>query len=261
MTENNDPNNRIKYIALKDIKPNHDQPRKYFDPDSMDELTRSVERYGVISPITVRDCGDGEYELISGERRYRAAFGAGLSEIPCIVLDTDGSDCAILSLLENLQREELSFLEVAESYKELVKRRGYTRHELSRKLGGKPYEIKERIDLMKLDPLVRKYIRSFRLSERQARALLKIRDSRQQVDAVRHICENGLNDNDTISFINELVKTGHAPNVHINRIKDIKLLRNTISGAVSLIRQSGIDADFNENVHDWGEEFVIVIRN
>lgn len=260
MADNN-LNNKIKYIPLKNIRPNPEQPRKYFDPESMDSLTRSVERYGVISPITVRDCGNDEYELISGERRYRAAFNAGYSDIPCIVIDTDGSDCAILALLENLQREDLSFLEIAETYKELVKKQGITKHELSRKIGDKPYEIKERIDLMKLHPLVRKYIRNFCLTERQARALLHIRDSKQQIEAVRQICENSLNENETIKFVTEIIKTGHTPNVHINRIKDIKLLRNTLTNAINIMKQSGIDVEFNEKTYEWGDEFIIVIHN
>ncbi len=254
-------NNTIVNIALKYIRPNPAQPRKYFDPDAMDALTRSVERYGVLNPITVRYCDDNDYELISGERRYRAAYNAGFNDIPCIVLDTDGSDCAILSLLENLQREDLSFLEIAESYKELVKKQGMSSRDLSRQLGTRPYEVSERINLMNLDPLVRKYIRSFKLSERQARSLLQIRDKSKQLEAVRRICENSLNEADTARLVADMQKTGHEPTVHINKMKDIKLLRNTLSRAVNIIRSSGVNAEYSDNVHDWGEEFIIVIRN
>lgn len=253
--------NTYKNIPLKNIKPNHEQPRKYFDPDAMEALTRSIERYGVLSPVTVRKCNNEQYELISGERRYRAAYAAGLKEIPCIILDTDGSDCAILSLLENLQRENLSFLEIAESYRELVKRQGYSNQDLSRRLGDMPYAVKDRIDLMKLDPLVRKYIRSYKLTERQSRALLKIRDKSQQIDAVRKICENAMNEADTINFINRITKTDKEPNIHLNQIKDIKILKNTLNNALSLIRLSGIKAEYKEKSHDWGEEFIIVIHN
>lgn len=252
-------NNRIQNLPLKLIKPNPDQPRKYFDPDSMDALTRSVERYGVLSPITVRQTGD-EYILISGERRYRAAFNAGLKSIPCIITDIN-ADCAILSLLENLQREDLSFLEIAESYKELIKKKGISSHELSRKIGDNPYAIKERTKLMRLDPLARKYVRNFRLSERQAQALLRIKDSKLQVDAARHICEAKLDENESIRFITEISKSSDEPNIRINKFKDIKIFRNTISNAVGIIRRSGIDADYSEKSYDWGEEFVIVIRN
>ena len=258
MTDNS---NRIKNIPLKNIRPNPEQPRKYFDPDAMDALTDSIERYGVLSPITVREYSEGQYELISGERRYRAAYSAGLVDIPCIIIEASRSDCAILSLLENLQREDLSFLEIAESYKELVKKEGYTSRDLSRKLGDKPYEVKERISLMRLDPIVRKYIRSFRLTERQAAALLKIHDKEQQIEAARQICENSLNERDTIKFITELIKTDDDVNVHINKIRDIKILRNTLSDAVSLIRRSGINAEYSESVTDNGQEFTIIINN
>lgn len=252
--------NKIKNIPLKCIRPNPCQPRKYFDPDSMDSLIRSVERYGVINPISVRECGDNEYELISGERRFRAAYSAGLRDIPCIILDTDGSDCAILSLLENLHREDLSFLEVAESYRELIKKDGISTRDLSRKLGGRSYEIRERANLMSLDPIVRKYIRSFNLTERQAKALLKIKDKDLQIDAARQICENGLTELDTIKFVSDLVKDDKSPSIQINKIKNLQLLRNTITNAVKLIRSSGVDAQYNEKKTDGGEEFVIVIK-
>ena len=253
--------NEIKKIPLKKIHPNPEQPRKYFDPEAMDALTSSIERYGVLSPIIIRECGGDEYELISGERRYRAAYNAGLKEIPCIIIDAPRSDCAILSLLENLQREDLSFLEIAESYRGLVKDRGYTSYDLSRRLGDRPYEVKERINLMRLDPIVRKYIRSFNLSERQAAALLKLRDSGRQIEAVQQICENSLNESDSIKFINSLVKTGNEPTVHRNRIKDIKLLRNTLNNAVGLMRAGGIDAEITESVSEKGQEFLIIVRN
>lgn len=252
---------KVKNIPLKLIRPNPCQPRKYFDPDAMDALIRSVERYGVINPITVRECGENEYELISGERRFRAAYSAGLRYIPCLVLDTDGSDCAVLSLLENLQREDLSFLEIAESYRELIKKKGISSRDLSRKLGGRAYEISERVNLMSLDPLVRKYIRSFKLTERQAKAILKIKDKHTQIDATRQICENSLTEDETLKFVSGLVKSDSKPTVQMNKMKDMKALRNTVSNAVSIIRNSGVDAHFNEKVHDWGEELVIVIKN
>ena len=253
--------NSIKTIPLKKIRPNPSQPRKYFDPDAMEALTNSIERFGVLSPITVRECGDDMYDLICGERRYRAAYNAGLTHIPCIIVDASHSDCAILSLLENLQREDLSFLEIAESYRELVKEQGFTSRELSRRLGGRPYVISERMSLMRLDPIVRKYIRSFHLSERQAAALLKIHDSSRQIDAVRQICENGLTESETLKYIADLVKSDDEPNVRINKIKDIKILRNTLNSAVGLIRRSGIDAEYSECNGEEGHEFVIIIHN
>ena len=115
--------------------------------------------------------------------------------------------------------------------------------------------------IMKLDPLVRKYIRNFDLTERQARALLHIRDRKTQIDAVQEICENGLNESDTAQFVTEILKTGHSPSMHMNRMKDVKLLRNTITNAVNLIRESGVEAEFTETSHDWGDEFTITVKN
>lgn len=252
--------NKIKQIPLKCIRPNPCQPRKYFDPDSMEILIQSIERYGVINPITVRDCGENEYELISGERRFRAAYSAGLRTIPCIILDTDGSDCAILSLLENLQREDLSFLEIAESYRELIKKDGISSRDLSRKLGERTFDITQRMSLMSLDPIVRKYIRSFNLSEKLAKALLKIKDKEMQIEAVRQICENSLTEHDSIEYINDIINSDSTPNFHINKIKNMQIIRNTLNNAVNTIKTSGIDAQFNEETYDWGNEFIIKIK-
>ncbi len=251
---------KIKQIPLKCIRPNPCQPRKYFDPDSMENLICSIERYGVINPITVRDCGDNEFELISGERRFRAAYSAGLQTIPCIIIDTDGSDCAILSLLENLQRDDLSFLEVAESYRELIKKNGISSRDLSRKLGERPFEIKEKMGLMSLDPIVRKYIRSFNLTEKQAKALLRIKDKDLQIETVRKICENSLTEEESINYIKDILSSKSSPVIHINKIKNMQLLRNTITNAVNMIRTSGVDAQYNEKTYEWGEEFIIKIR-
>lgn len=252
--------NRIRNIPLDKIKPNPLQPRRYFDKDAMLSLTTSIERYGVISPITVRDMGDDTYEVISGERRYRAAFYAGLADIPCIITDTDINECAILSLLENLQREDLSFLEIAESYRELVKKQGVSSCEISRKLGEKPFEIHEKISLTRLDPIVRKYIRNYRLTERQAYALLKIHDRKRQIDTVRQICENHLNERETLQFISDLVGNNEQPNIHINKIKNIKVLRNTLTKTVNLIRSSGTDVTLDESASDFEKRFIITIR-
>lgn len=251
---------KIKKIPLKYIRPNPCQPRKYFDPDKMDTLICSIERYGVIMPITVRECGDNDYELISGERRFRAAYSAGLREIPCIVTESDGTECAVLSLLENLQREDLSFLEIAESYKNLVKKNGISSRDLSRKLGSRAYEINERINLMGLDPLVRKYIRSFNLTERQSHLLLKIKDKSEQIDAARHICENSLSEAETVTFIDEITNTHSSPSIQINKIKNLQIFKNTILNAVGMIKNSGVDIQYKENAHDWGEEFIITVK-
>ena len=122
-------------LPLDIIAPNRNQPRKYFDQKSMEELTESIKEYGVINPITVRRDG-GEYELISGERRFRAAQMAGLYEIPAIIVKADEKKSAILSLLENLQREDLTFLEVAESYRALIHDQGMTQTQLAEKVVG-----------------------------------------------------------------------------------------------------------------------------
>ena len=130
-----DDSDKIIYIPIENIAPNPLQVRQYYDNLSLSELAKSIEEYGVIQPITVRKKDDEEYELVTGERRLRASMIAGLEEIPCIVIDADLQKSAVFSLLENLQREDLSFFEVAQSYKSLIREQGLTQEELAKRIG------------------------------------------------------------------------------------------------------------------------------
>ena len=150
---------RIVSLPLYMIAPNPNQPRKYFEPQAMEELKNSIMEYGLIQPVTVRR-RSGEYELVAGERRFRAAQMAGLDEIPAVIIEADNDKSAILALLENLQREDLSFFEIAESYKSLIREQGLTQTELALKVGKSQASVANKIRLLKLPPLVKKLISS-----------------------------------------------------------------------------------------------------
>lgn len=197
---------RIVSLPLYMIAPNPNQPRKYFEPQAMEELKNSIMEYGLIQPVTVRR-RSGEYELVAGERRFRAAQMAGLDEIPAVIIEADNDKSAILALLENLQREDLSFFEIAESYKSLIREQGLTQTELALKVGKSQASVANKIRLLKLPPLVKKLIRDYDLTERHARALLLLNNEEKQLEAVKLICRDNMN----VTQAEELVRTMNIP--------------------------------------------------
>lgn len=252
---------KIVSIPLYMIAPNPNQPRKYFDSASMEDLKNSILEYGLIQPITVRRKG-GEYELIAGERRFRAAQMAGLEEIPAVIIEADNDKSAILALLENLQREDLSFFEVAESYKALIRDQGLTQTELASKVGKSQASVANKMRLLRLAPLVKKLIRDYDLSERHARALLLAGDEEKQLEAVKIVCRDNLN----VSQTEELIRNMNASKIkpidelRVTTAKDVKVFKNTVTRAVSMMKKSGIDAQLEENSFDWGTEYIIKIK-
>lgn len=252
---------KVVSIPLYMIAPNPNQPRKYFDESAMEELKNSILEYGLLQPITV--CKrNGEYELISGERRFRASQLAGLETIPAVIIDASESKSAILSLLENLQREDLSFFEIAESYKSLIREQGITQTELATKVGKSQSSVTNKLRLLRLPTIVRKLIRDYDLSEHHAMALLQLGDEQKQLDAAKIICRDNL----SIAKTEELIKNMNTPPTkHIDKLrltseKNIKIFKNTVSGAVTMMKKSGIEANLEENICDWGTEYIIKIK-
>ena len=145
-------------LPLDEIAPNRYQPRQYFDDTTLEELKNSILEYGLLQPVTVRRISGG-YELIAGERRFRAAQLAGLSEIPAVIVQSDEKKSAVLSLLENLQREDLTFFEVAQSYERLIREQGMTQSEVAEKIGKSQSSVANKLRLLRLSPIIRKFIR------------------------------------------------------------------------------------------------------
>ncbi len=257
------PSDKTKIVSLPlyMIAPNPNQPRKYFDSAAMEELRDSIAEYGLIQPITVRR-SNGGYELVAGERRFRAAQMAGLEEIPSLIIDADNDKSAILALLENLQREDLSFFEIAESYKNLIREQGLTQNELAVRVGKSQASVANKMRLLRLPPLVKKLIRDYDLSERHARALLLLSDEDKQFEAVKLICRDNLNVAQTEQLIREMNARRPKPinEMRVTRANDVKVFKNTVRRAVNMMKKSGIDADIEENSFDWGTEYIIKIK-
>ena len=199
-------NNEIISVDIDNIIPNIYQPRKFFDEEALDELSKSIKMHGIIQPLTVRKCGE-RYELVAGERRWRAARLAGLENVPCIEVDITDIQSAQIALLENLQREDLNFIEEAEAYSCLISDYDFTQEEIAIQMGKKQSTISNKLRLLKLDDSVRMLCVDNNLSERHARALLSLPNKKLQVKVIQNIVKNKLNVKKTEELINkELLK-------------------------------------------------------
>ena len=183
---------RLEEIPIKDIKPNPRQPRMMFDPDGLEEMARSIEVFGVVQPIIVRSVGT-EYELVAGERRWRAARMAGLEKVPAIVRDSTETDSLEMALIENLHRDDLNGIEEATAFQQLLDDFGITHEELSRRVGKSRAQITNTIRLLQLTPSIQQQIMEDRITTGHARALLALQDEPElQEKLALRIAKEGL---------------------------------------------------------------------
>lgn len=195
----------ITNIKMEKILPNRLQPRIVFQDEQIDELAESIKKYGVINPITVRKLGD-KYEIIAGERRFKASKSIGLEEIPAFVIEADDKASAELALIENIQRKDLSPIEEGLSYDKILKISEITQEELSKRLGKKQSTIANKIRLLKLDDSVKDALLNEQISERHARALLKLYDKESQRALLNRIIEERLTVRQTDEEIGKIIE-------------------------------------------------------
>lgn len=255
--------NTVVQLPLHIIRPNPNQPRTNFDHDSLKELSESIRQYGVIQPVTVRKMRDGTYELIAGERRLKACGLAGLLKIPAIITEMEDEDSAIVALLENIQRQNLSFLEEANAYSLLLQRHHITQEELARKLGKTQSAIANKIRLLKLPSVARELIKDNKLTERHARALLRLDTEEKQLYALKRIIDYSFNVKQTESLVDKIIRSGipgeEEKRKAKNAMKDIRVFFKTVSRAVSMMKENGIDATAVKDETDAYYEYVIRI--
>ena len=218
-------------ISVEEIIPNTYQPRKYFNEDALLELSQSIKQHGIIQPLTVRKCGD-IFELVAGERRLRAAKLAKLVEVPCIVMEMSDIQSAQIALLENLQREDLNFIEEAEAYSSLISDHKFTQEQIAVQIGKKQSTIANKLRLLKLSSKVRELCVDNSLTERHARALLSLPDEKLQIKVVKSVIKNKLNVKKTEELINkELLKLAGKELSQKKKVKSVfpaKMYVNTI---------------------------------
>ncbi|MDD3840059.1 MAG: nucleoid occlusion protein [Clostridia bacterium] len=255
----------IEKIPIDFIRPNPYQPRKTFVQTGLEELSESIKEYGVLQPISVRKTGKNTYELIAGERRLKASKIAGFKYIPCIVMNAVDQDSAIIALIENLQREDLHFLEEAEGYYNLLNDYNMTQQQLAKKVGKKQSTIANKLRILKLEEKIKEKIVEHNLTERHARALLKIPDSDLQEEIVNKIIEKNLNVktteeliDKTISRIYEKNKDSQNKRIVIRAYKDLRIFFNTIKKTVKIMKDAGLEAKYMQE--DKGDFFEVIIK-
>lgn len=214
--------NSINLVSTDLIFPNVYQPRKTFDEESINELAQSIKSYGIIQPLSVRRIGSEKYELVAGERRLRAAKKIGLKEVPVIVVDIADRDSAAIALLENLQREDLNFIEEAEAYYNLIQDHSYTQEQLSQIIGKKQSTIANKLRLLKLDENIRKKLLENNLTERHGRALLKVSSFELQNKILDTVIKKGLNVKKTEELVEKELLAVAAKNMPIKPAKRMK---------------------------------------
>ena len=252
---------RVCYVPVGDIRPNPSQPRRVFEPEALSELAESIRVYGVIQPLSVRRRMDG-YELVAGERRLRAAKLAGLTEVPCIVLSVDGEQSGLIALVENLQRRDLDFIEEAEGIARLMRIYGLSQEQAAARIGKSQSAVANKLRLLRHSPAVLAVIRENHLSERHARALLRLPDEAQRLSALSVIVRRGLNVAKTEQYIQSLLLSQPAAPVRRVmpgfRLRDVRLFLNTIDHNLRHIRGAGSDAGLSRQEDE--REIVLTIR-
>ena len=258
---------RLVEVNVASIHPNPYQPRATFDEESIAELAQSIQQVGLLQPLLVRKVDDG-YELVAGERRLRAVTSLGMEKVACIVQqDIEDESSAMMALIENLQREDLHYLEEAQCYQKLLETYGLTQEELANRLGKSQSSIANKLRLLKLSDEVKAAMTEKRLSERHARALLKLTDDKQRLDAVERIAEKGLSVKETEQMVEKTLnkaydekQDGAKPRPKLMRIvRDYRLFMNTINQAVNQLRESGMTVEVEQSDRADGVDIKISV--
>ena len=197
-------------VRISEVEPNRSQPRKSFDDEKLEELSESIKTYGILQPILVQK-KDGYYEIIAGERRWRAALKAGLKEIPVIIRDYSDKEILELSLIENIQREDLNPIEEAEGYKRLMDEFGMSQEEMAKRVSKSRSAVANSLRLLKLDAEVRKMLVDGQLSMGHARALLPLEIAEEQRSVAQKVADRGLSVRETEKLVRDILKTGAEP--------------------------------------------------
>ncbi|MDR3551782.1 MAG: ParB/RepB/Spo0J family partition protein [Clostridia bacterium] len=251
---------RVIMVETGKIKPNSSQPRRTFNDESLFSLAESIRQNGILQPLSVRQKQDGTYEMIAGERRLRAAMLCDMKEVPCIEMKLDDSQSAVMALLENLQRQDLSFFEEAEGIAKLIEVFRLTQAEVAQRLGKTQSTIANKLRLLRLSEPIRTRIAEAGLTERHARALLRLDEAKCR-PALEAIIEKGLNVSDTDRYVDRLLlpKSTKVKPKFMPVVKDMRLFINTMKNAVSVIKKAGVDAVSLQQENDDYVEFIVRI--
>ena len=246
--------NRVLFLPVSTISPNPGQPRKCFSQEGLEELAASIREHGVLQPLSVRKAAGG-YELISGERRLRAARMAGLQEVPCIVVSVDSEGSSLLALVENLQRRDLDFVEEAAALAKLIRTYDLSQEEAARRIGKSQSAVANKLRLLRLSPQVLTLLREYGCTERHARALLRLEGEDRQLAAARHVVEHRLTVAKTEQYIDQLLARAERAKKRkpVILVKDVRFFLNTVTKGLNLMKTAGVDAACARQRHQGAE--------
>lgn len=251
-------NKTIEEIPPEKIRPSRYQPRLHFDEESLNELAQSIIEQGLIQPITVREVDD-YYEIIAGERRYRACQMAGFKTIPCYIMTPDEDQAAQMALVENIQRRDLSAIEEAKSYVQIMRQANLTQEEMAKKIGKSQSAVANKIRLLNLPEEIQNGVISREISERHARAILTAPDNKQ-----KDIYEKVIKDHMTVRETEEYIEKLNAPvKVHKRQktkgfTRNTRLAVNSVNQCVDMIRKLGIQAEVEQK--ETEDEVIMTIH-
>ena len=251
---------RVVFLPARSIRPNPAQPRKIFRPEALDELSDSIRQHGILQPLSVRRSGNG-YELIAGERRLRAAELAGITDIPCIIMSMDDRESGMAAMVENLQRQDLDFIEEAMGISRLLEDWNMSQEQAARLLGKSQSAVANKLRLLRLPEDVRNLLRENGLTERHARALLRLQDPEVQRRAAGDMVRRQMNVAQAEAHVEKLLQEDRTTpprgrSTYI--IKDVRLFLNSVDRGLHLMRQAGVDAGWDRR--DTEQEILLTIR-
>jgi ParB family chromosome partitioning protein len=253
-------NEEIRKLPLSDIVPNRFQPRTVFDDDKISELSLTIRTHGIIQPIVVREYEQGKFEIIAGERRFRAVTKLGWDTIPAIVKDFNDAETASVALIENLQREELSVIEEAVAYSKLLELHNLTQEALAQRLGKGQSTVANKLRLLKLPVEVQEALLQKLITERHARALIPLKSPEKQIKLLQEIIEYQYNVKQTENKVNRLLEeTTEKPKPKRKAFsKDMRIAMNTIRQSLTMVQDNGVALDSMEE--EFEEYYQITIK-
>jgi len=248
-------------IPIRLIRPNPMQPRRSFQQQELQELADSIRSFGILQPLSVREVAGG-YELVMGERRFRAAKLAGLTEVPCIVSEMREDVAAVCAIIENIQRKDLNCFEEAEAIQKLMQVYRFTQAEVAQKLGRSQSAIANKLRLLRISPPMRERLLNARLTERHARALLMLDTDDERNRALERIISQQLN----VEAAEQMIKEQNKPAGKLKKplrkyiIKDLRLFWNTVDKAVDTVQRAGIKVRVKKRTGEGYRAYYIIVR-
>ncbi len=248
-------------IPTEKLLPNPYQPRKQFKSEDLLSLADSIKENGVLQPLLARRINNSDYfEIIAGERRLRASILANMQTVPCLVVDCDYEESAIYSILENIQRADLSFFEEAQAIAHMQSHFNLTQEQISKRLGKSQSALSNKLRILRLPIDVRYFIEKENLTERHARALLKCENEKQMWTVLNTVKDRQLNVEQTEAFIASLTRPKEKKPKNVVKIfRDVRIFVNTVNKAINTMIQSGIPAETNKTETDDYIEFYVKI--